>query len=151
MEEQYRMYLAYLEDLRKQLESLTALAKEKPPAVAADDLAALNDIMKRERGPEQTRARLQKELGLEKARLSQLPQYVPESMREQARQIAVSLKVQYMEYQKASTAAREVLEKGIQEVESTVRAMGGTFELDGAGYDESGPQTPQSMRTDFRA
>ena len=48
MEEQYRMYLAYLEDLRKQLESLTALAKEKPPAVAADDLAALNDIMKRE-------------------------------------------------------------------------------------------------------
>ena len=138
MEEQYRMYLAYLEDLRKQLESLTALAKEKPPAVAADDLAALNDIMKREqvlslsfRGLEQTRARLQKELGLEKARLSQLPQYVPESMREQA--------------------AREVLEKGIQEVESTVRAMGGTFELDGAGYDESGPQTPQSMRTDFRA
>lgn len=158
MEEQYRMYLAYLEDLRKQLESLTALAKEKPPAVAADDLAALNDIMKREqvlslsfRGLEQTRTRLQKELGLEKARLSQLPQYVPESMREQARQIAVSLKVQYMEYQKASTAAREVLEKGIQEVESTVRAMGGTFELDGAGYDESGPQTPQSMRTDFRA
>ena len=68
MEEQYRMYLAYLEDLRKQLESLTALAKEKPPAVAADDLAALNDIMKREqvlslsfRGLEQTRARLQKD------------------------------------------------------------------------------------------
>ena len=63
MEEQYRMYLAYLEDLRKQLESLTALAKEKPPAVAADDLAALNDIMKREQVLSLTPAGLRPEAG----------------------------------------------------------------------------------------
>ena len=149
MEEQYRMYLAYLEDLRKQLESLTALAKEKPPAVAADDLAALNDIMKREqvlslsfRGLEQTRARLQKELGLEKARLSQLPQYVPESMREQARQIAVSLKVQYMEYQKASTAAREVLERGYRKSRARSGLWAGPLSWTARATTKADPRRP---------
>ena len=158
MEEKYRAYLTYLDDLRAGLEGLTALAREKAAAVAADDLMALNEVMKREqvlslsfRGMEQTRERLQKELGLEKSRLSQIPQLVPASMQEEARKLAVALKIQYAEYQKQSAQARNALEKGIQEVESTIRAMGGTLEQEDPGYGGGAPPAPPSMRTDFRA
>ena len=124
MEEQYRMYLAYLEDLRKQLESLTALAKEKPPAVAADDLAALNDIMKREqvlslslRGYDQKRDAMLAALGLKGVTLRELANHSPEELRLEVKGVAEELRRQYEIFQSASKAARNTLELNLRAIE----------------------------------
>lgn len=161
MEEAFRPYLTYLKDLCRGLEKLSALAEEKIAAVNQDDLMALNDVLNREqamslsfRGLEQTRARLQKELGLEGVPLSQLPNRCPPALSGEVREAAVALRTQHLRYQKVAAAARNLLEKNLREIEGTITSLGGTLEEAdlGPGYlGPEGPQPPKSMKTDFRA
>ena len=150
MEEQYRMYLAYLEDLRKQLESLTALAKEKPPAVAADDLAALNDIMKREqvlsltlRGYDQKRDTILGALGLKGITLRQLVQHSPDELRLETKDVAEKLRQAYTLFQAASEVARDTLEVNLRAIEQIQARQ--------AGDSAQAEEERKNHQTDFRA
>ena len=65
----YQAYLSLLRSLGESLEQLSALARKKAAAANADDLMALDEIMKQEqamtlafRGMEQTREKLLSEL-----------------------------------------------------------------------------------------
>lgn len=161
MGEHFRAYLNYLNSLCKGLENLAALEDEKIAAVNKDDLMALNDVLNREqalslnfRGLEQTRAKLQKELGLEGVGLSQLPGRCPPEMSEEIRKAAVDLRVQYLNYRKRSGEARKLLEKNVQEIEGIINELGGApaDPAAGPGYaGPEGPKPPSSMKTDFRA
>jgi len=73
MEQLYLAYLALLGELSNSLDQLAGLAKQKNTAIRKDDLLALDQVLNQEqamslalRGQEQKRAKLLRELGLER-------------------------------------------------------------------------------------
>lgn len=158
MDEQFRSYLTFLGNLRQGLETLTDLADQKRAAVEQDDLVALDEVLRQEqaqalffRGLEQTREKLLDGLGLRSVPLSRVPDRCPPALREEIRQAVSALQERYRVYEEHSRTARELLEKNLREVESTIAAMGVRPASQGPGYRGPGVQLPPSMRTDFRA
>lgn len=158
MDEQFRSYLTFLGNLRQGLETLTDLAEQKKAAVEQDDLIALDEVLRQEqaqalffRGLDQTREKLLRDLGLRNVPMSSVPDRCPPALREEARQAVSALQRQYRVYEERSREARELLEKNLQEVESTIAAMGVKPASEGPGYRGPGIQLPPSMKTDFRA
>ena len=77
MREQFLTYLNLLDTLREKLAALCELATQKTAAVRADDIMALNNVMKQEqamalafRGLEQKKTTQAKDLGVESVPLS---------------------------------------------------------------------------------
>lgn len=153
----YLDYLALLENLRKSLEQLTGLARQKTNAVRGDDLAALDGILKQEqvislsiRGYDQKRLQLLKQLELEAVALSALPQHYPEDLRRQAKDGVEALQREYRIYRSAAEVARNTLECNLHEVEKLLAKAGGETAV-GPGYVHPEAEPPASMKTDFRA
>lgn len=124
MEEQYRAYFAFLEQLGGELEQLTELARRKNQAAARADLLQVDECMKREqalsmslRGMDKKRETLLGELGLTGAPLSALPERCPESLRMEAKAAAEKLRRRYRIYQSAAEAARTTLECNLHQIE----------------------------------
>lgn len=155
----YQACLSLLDSLRESLEQLSSLALQKADAANRDDLTALDEIMKQEqamtlafRGMEHTREKLLSELDCGSVPLSRLPEYFPPAAREEARGAVSALQTQYREYRARADAARAVLERHLHEIDGIIAKMGGTPEQRGPGYaPPSPPETPSTMKTDFRA
>lgn len=156
----YQAYLALLRSLGESLEQLSALAQKKIAAANGDDLMALDEIMKQEqamtlafRGMEQTREKLLDQLNCGNVPLSRLPEHFPPEMQDQAREAVAVLQKQYQDYRKDADAARLVLERHLREVDAIITDMGGAPAPEGGpGYvPPPPPDTPPSMKTDFRA
>lgn len=157
MVEQYLAYLNLLDDLRRVLESLTNIARQKTDAVRRDDLNALDLALKQEqaqglalRGLEQRMAKELQRLGLTNVTLSQLGDHYPEELQLKARSTAEALKNQYDLYQAAAEVARNTLECNLHEIEKFL-ANAESSPLGGAGYTAPGAELPSAMKTDFRA
>lgn len=152
--------LSLLRSLRESLEQLSALARQKMAAANADDLTALDEVMKQEqamtlsfRGMEQSRTKLLNRLGCSGAPLSRLPDYFPPALQDEVKASIDALQNQYRDYRAQADAARAVLERHLREIDSIIANMGGVPEpQEGPGYvPPPPPDTPPSMKTDFRA
>lgn len=156
----YQAYLALLRSLGESLEQLSALAQKKIAAANGDDLMAMDEIMKQEqamtlafRGMEQTREKLLDQLNCGNVPLSRLPEHFPPEMQDQAGEAVAALQRQYQDYRKEADAARVVLEQHLREIDAIITDMGGApTPEEGPGYvPPPPPDTPPSMKTDFRA
>lgn len=158
MEELHRAYLTLLDELSDDMEKLAGLAREQSAAVRRDDLAALNDVMKREqvvglsvRGKEQKRQKLALQLGLDGTRLSALPRNVPKTLLPRAQETVERLRNSYSAYRDAAEAARTTLEVNLHEIEK-ILAASGIDPAQSTNFRQDAPaQPPQNMKTDFRA
>ncbi len=160
MADTYPSFLALLSSLRESLEQLTALTLRKAEAAAKDDLMALDEIMKQEqalglafRGMEQNREKLLRQLGCGPVPLSRLPEHFPPANQEEARQAVAALQSQYQDYRRHAGATRSLLESRLREIEGILSGMDGApAPQSGAGYaPPPPPDTPPTMKTDFRA
>ena len=86
---EFHDYLAFLEQLRQELDTLSAVEQQKIAAVRSGDLAALDACMKQEqaaalslRGREQHRKAMLRDLGLEHVSLAELSRHCPPQDRE---------------------------------------------------------------------
>ncbi|EOS65177.1 flagellar export chaperone FlgN [Oscillibacter sp. 1-3] len=156
----YQAYLNLLRSLGESLDQLSVLAQKKVAAANGDDLMALDEIMKQEqamtlafRGMEQTREKLLEQLNCGNVPLSRLPERFPPQMQGQAREAVAALQKQYQNYRKDADAARLVLERHLREIDAIITEMGGAPAPEGGpGYvPPPPPDTPPSMKTDFRA
>ena len=114
--------------------------------VAARDLDALNDCMKREqafsmtlKGFEQKRARLLAALGLEDVSLRELPSRCPPEHREAARRMSERLINQYRILSSAQEPSRILMESRLRLIEE---------ELQRRGLEEEGPSTASRTGSD---
>lgn len=137
----------------EQLRHLTELAEQKQQAVAQDDLLALNEIMNREqaaalalRGLDQKREQLLFDLGWKDVPLSGLAERCGDR---EAACAADALQADFHRYRQAAQAAREAVERALQEVEHTLTQMGISPKPEGPGY--TAPERPRPSLTDFRA
>ena len=160
MEDVYQAYLALLRSLGESMDQLSALAQKKVAAANGDDLMALDEVMKQEqamtlafRGMEQTREKLLEQLNCGNVPLSRLPERFPPQMQGQAREAVAALQTQYQNYRKDADAARLVQERHLREIDAIITEMGGAPAPEGGpGYvPPPPPDTPPSMKTDFRA
>lgn len=160
MADAYQAYLSLLRSLQNSLQQLAALAQRKIDAAGKDDLMALDEVMKQEqamtlafRGMEQTREKLLAELGCGSVPLSRMPEHFPPAVQDEAREAVAALQAQYQDYRRQADAARAVLERHLVEIDSIISDMGGAPEPQGGpGYvPPPPPETPPSMKTDFRA
>ncbi len=151
-------YLDLLEEICQQLETLTSLNHQKLDAVRRDDLAALNEVLKKEqavslgmRGLEHKRMKLAEELGFLNAPLSQLTSQAPQSGQRRAKAVVERLQTQYQLYHAAAEVARNSLEVNLHEIEKILE-QSGAAPLQGAlGYETPEANLPSQMKTDFRA
>lgn len=160
MDDVYQAYLALLRSLGESLDQLSALAQKKTAAANGDDLMGLDEIMKQEqamalafRGMEQTREKLLEQLNCGGVPLSRMPEHFPPEMQGQAREAVAAVQRQYQNYRKESEGARLVLERHLREIDAIINEMGGAPAPEsGAGYaPPPPPDTPPTMKTDFRA
>ena len=151
----YQAYLALLRSLGESLEQLSVLAQKKVAAANGDDLMSLDEVMKQEqamtlafRGMEQTREKLLAQLGC-----GDLPERFPPELRGQASEAVALWQKQYQNYRNDADAARIVLERHLREIDAVITDMGGAPAPEGGpGYvPPPPPDTPPSMKTDFRA
>lgn len=124
MDAAYERYFAFLEELGRTLDSLTALAQEKTKAVLKDDLMAVNECLKKEqalslqlRGLDAKRERVLSALGLGGTPLSAFARKCAPEWRIKARAAEEKLRTQFALYQGASQAARSTLECNIHQIE----------------------------------
>ena len=160
MSDVYQAYLALLRSLTENLDQLSVLAQRKADAANGDDLMALDEVMKQEqamtlafRGMEQTREKLLEQMGCGSVPLSRLAERSPPELQSQARETVAALQGHYQSYRKAADDARLVLERHLREIDAIITEMGGAAEPEnGPGYvPPPPPDTPPSMKTDFRA
>ena len=158
MDELHLSYLELLGELRGTLDRLSELSQEKAAAVRADDLLALDEVLKQEqamglnlRGLEIRRQKLVPQLGLDGTNLSQLVQKFPAHLQAQASRTADALQESYANYRSYSGQARETLELNLHQVEKMISAAGADPKLAAAGYEAPNLEPPEKMKTDFRA
>ena len=158
MDELHLSYLSLLRDLRGTLDQLSELAQKKTAAVRADDLIALDEVLKQEqamalnlRGLELRRQKLVPQLGLEGTDLSHLTRNFPEHLHDQAKEVADALHESYTNYRSHAGQARESLELNLHQVEKVIAASGVDPKLAATGYETPNVEPPKKMKTDFRA
>ena len=158
MEAQFRTYFGVLRDLAGTLDRLSPLAQQKAEAVRADDLLALDEVLKQEqalglnlRGLELKRQKLVPQLGLDGVPLSKLPEHCPAQLADEARKAAAALRESYEVYRGNSDIARNMLELNLHQIDKFLTESGVDPKLAAQGYESPPMEPPQKMKTDFRA
>lgn len=138
------------------LEQLAELGRKKAAAVQADDLVALNEVLKQEqalslsvRGLEQKRAELLSQFGLTAVPLSEVHEHFPSELRLRAKNTVEQLQRSYEIYRSAAEVARDTLECNLHEIEK-VLANAGVDPNIGTGYTQE-VDLPSQLKTDFHA
>ena len=128
----HKAYIAFLGQLSDTLDQLTAIEKEKTDVVRRDDLAALNECMKREqamsltlRSMDQKRMKLLKELGLETVTLADFAAHCPEELRPDARAATEKLRNSYAIYRSAAGLSRHTLERSLRQIDAYLAEKNG--------------------------
>lgn len=158
MEAQFRSYLDVLRELTGTLKRLTPLAKQKAEAVRANDLLALDGVLKQEqalslnlRGLELKRLKLAPQLGLDGVPLSGLSEHCPDQLADETRKTVAALRESYEIYRSYSGVARNALELNLHQIDKYLLDNGVDPKLAAEGYEAPPMEPPQKMKTDFRA
>lgn len=158
MEQLHLSYLKLLEELASSLDRLAQLAQEKAAAVQADDLLALDEVLKQEqamtlnlRGLELKRLKLVGQLGLDKVPLDELEGHCPPELAGKARETVDALRSSYTIYRSCADMARSLVELNLHQIEKVITAAGVDPAVAASGYEAPGVEPPKQMKTDFRA
>ena len=158
MEALFRSYLDVLRELSGTLDRLTPLARQKADAVRADDLLALDEVLKQEqalglnlRGLELRRQKLVPQLGLDNVPLSRLHEHCPPQLANETRKTAAALRESYEIYRSFADMARSTLELNLHQIDKALTDAGVDPKLAAQGYEAPPMEPPQKMKTDFRA
>ena len=158
MEALFRSYLGVLNELSGTLNRLTPLAQQKAEAVRADDLLALDEVLKQEqalalnlRGLELKRQKLVPQLGLDNVPLSRLHEHCPPQLADKTRQTADALRESYEIYRGYANMARNTLELNLHQIDKVLIDAGIDPKLAAQGYEAPPMEPPKKMKTDFRA
>ena len=119
MSQLHQSYLDLLAELSGSLDRLSQLARDKAAAIQADDLIALDEVLKQEqamtlnlRGLELRRLKLVGQLGLENVPLAGLEDHCPPELAPRARSVSETLRESYTAYRSCADMARALLELG---------------------------------------
>ena len=158
MEAQFRAYLGVLRELTGALDRLAPLARQKAEAVRADDLLALDEVLKQEqalglnlRGLELKRQKLVPQLGLDNVPLSRLHEHCPTQLANEAHKTAAALRESYEVYRGYARVARNALELNLHQIDKFLTDNGVDPKLAAQGYEAPPMEPPKKMKTDFRA
>ena len=158
MEALFRSSLDVLRELSGTLDRLTPLARQKADAVRADDLLALDEVLKQEqalalnlRGLELKRLKLVPQLGLDNVPLSKLPGHCPPQLADEARKVADALRESYEIYRSYADMVRNTLELNLHMIDKALSDAGVDPKLAAQGYEAPPLEPPKRMKTDFRA
>ncbi len=158
MSQLHQSYLDLLEELGGTLDRLSRLAQDKAAAVKADDLLALDEVLKQEqamtlnlRGLELRRLKLVGQLGLDGVPLAGLEEHVPAELSARAAEVSKTLRNSYTIYRSSADMARSLLELELHQIEKVITAAGVDPAVAAAGYEAPGVEPPKKMKTDFRA
>ncbi len=158
MSQLHQSYLDLLAELSGSLDRLSQLARDKAAAIQADDLIALDEVLKQEqamtlnlRGLELRRLKLVGQLGLENVPLSGLEDHCPPELAPRARSVSETLRESYTAYRSCADMARTLLELNLHQLEKVITAAGVDPAVAAAGYEPPGVEPPKKMKTDFRA
>ena len=158
MEAQFRAYLGVLRELSGALDRLTPLEKQKAEAVRANDLLALDEVLKQEqalglslRGLELKRQKLAPQLGLDNIPLSRLHEHCPAQLAGETRKTAAALRESYEIYRGYAGMARNTLELNLHQIDKFLESSGVDPKLAVQGYETTPMEPPKKMKTDFRA
>lgn len=153
----FKEYLAFLRDLGVTLDEITTVEQEKAKFVRTDDLDGLNECMKREqalsmalRSCDQKRDVMLLQLGLQDIPLRELLNHAPSEHQEETRKTVEQLCRQYALFRSAFEVARDTLECNLHQIEKILHAEAPDGDMQ-PGYQETAPQLPTRLRTDFRA
>ncbi|KAF5063118.1 hypothetical protein DSECCO2_298030 [anaerobic digester metagenome] len=153
----FKEYLAFLRDLGVTLGEITTVEQEKAKFVRMDDLDGLNECMKREqalsmtlRSCDQKRDAMLLLLGLEGVPLRDLLDHAPPEDREETRKTVEQLCRQYALFRSAFEVAQDTLECNLHQIEKVLHMESSDGDMQ-PGYQETAPQLPPRLRTDFRA
>ncbi len=130
MDEAYREYFGFMEQLGQLLDRLTELEKEKTAAVRRDDLLGVDNCMKQEqalslslRAMDRKRDVLLGGMGLRNVTLANLPLHCPEGLRQEAKAAAEKLRSRYVLYRSAADVARTTLECNLHQIEKLLASQ----------------------------
>lgn len=158
MSQLHQSYLDLLAELSGSLDRLSQLARDKAAAIQADDLIALDEVLKQEqalslslRGLEIKRGRLSAQLGLDNVPLDQLAQRCPPHLQEQAKGTVSTLRSSYSVYRSYADLARSALELNLHQIDKFLLDAGVDPKLAAEGYEAPPMEPPKKMKTDFRA
>ena len=124
MEDRWREYFHFLDQIGELLEQLTELTKQKTEAARRADLPAVEACMKKEqayslnlRGMDRKRDKLLAGLGISGVRLSGLSRACPPLLQNEARETAERLHDRYQVFRSAQDVARHTLECNLHQME----------------------------------
>lgn len=152
MREDFSKFISIINEFTSVIEKLAETQKDIISAASSDDIEKLADCMKKEqvysmtiRSMEQKRIQLQKEMGFENFKLSEMPSKAPDVETQiELKNAADRLKAQYKIMKTASSAARFRLECGLRKVEQLMGKVG----IDPA---QTEMNLIDGMHTDFHA
>lgn len=154
----HQAYLNLLRELGGCLDRLGELSEQKAQTVRADDLLAMDEVLKQEqvlslslRGLEQRRVKLLAKLGLTGVPLTELPGKYPAELEDEAKQTVEELRSSYKIFRARADMARGLLELNLHQIDQMIIAAGAHPDDVGAGYGLPGAEPPKNMKTDFRA
>ncbi|MFI3250228.1 MAG: hypothetical protein R3Y07_04635 [Eubacteriales bacterium] len=149
LEQKWQTYFAVLRRLGDDLDKLATAQQEKHRAVSVGDVLTVDEIMKTEqalalslRGLEVKRNAALKDLKVKGDKLSDLPNLVPDSLRDEAKKLAEDTLRKYSIYEAASKVAKNTLEINLRQIEL---AQGGQINYNSAGQNKS---SDSKRRTD---
>ena len=158
MEELYLSYLKLLQDLSRNLDRLVPLEQQKAETIRADDLLAMDAVLKQEqamalnlRGLEIKRGKLMTQLGLDGVPLAKLADHYPPQLQEQARNTVSALQDSYAIYHSYADMARNLIELNLHQIDRILTDAGVDPKLAAEGYEAPPMEPPKKMKTDFRA
>ena len=144
---EFHDYLAFLEQLCQELDTLSAVEQQKIAAVRSGDLAALDACMKQEqaaalslRGREQHRKAMLRDLGLEHVSLAELSRHCPPQDRERTAALSQQVLRSYQVLSSAQQTARTLMESRLHHIEQELEQR-----------EAEHPSAPRTTAADFRA
>lgn len=153
----YEQYLAFLEELLREMNRLTEIGKEKLSAVQNHELDALNECIKQEqaisltlRGLEQKRRKVLAAIGCENVPLSEMPQRCPKEYQGRTQEIVGQLLAAEKVLRSVQTPSRTIMERDLRAIRKELESRGVVQELD-ENYQSAPPTPGKGLRTDFRA
>ena len=121
---EFQDYLSFLQELSREMDTLSGVEQRKIAAIRAGDLEALDACMKQEqaaalslRGREQHRQEMLRALGLEGVSLRELPHRCPAIDKEQTAQVSQQILRSYQVLSSAQQAARTLMESNLRHIQ----------------------------------
>lgn len=148
--DQWNAYFDVLRKLGGSLEKLSFEQQKLNRAISVGDTLTVDETLKQQqalslglRGYEQKRISGLSELGIKSQKLSELVNFVPDELKQEAKKVSEQLRRQYKQYETAAAVAKHTIEINLHQIDLM---QGGKINYNSAGVPNS---TDGKSRADF--